>query len=281
MGSSPSIRSRWATSWARSGTLDIGDGLSINQANAAQTLLNGIYLKYPDLATQGAAQDAAFENAARRIFDALTAGRGNSVQALRALVRGVQEHRILLWSAHRSEQARIQSTGISGSMTDPRQPGRPQVGLYLTDMSQAKLDYYLRSETRVEATKCYDGDVQDLVMTTTLSSEVKQGAPLPTSIVGLGLRVPIGIIGLSVRMVAPTDGEIRSIEVDGKPAPVGRNAYHGRQMSRVTQQLQPGESTVIVTKFRSGRGSAGDPILSATPGAHPDDANRVGLSACV
>ena len=263
------------------GDLDIGDGLAINQTNAAQTLLNGIYLKYPDLATQGKFQDAAFENAARRIFDVLTGGQGNSVQALRALVRGVQENRILLWSAHRSEQERIHSTGISGSMTDRRQPDRPQVGLFLNDMSQAKLDFYLRSETRVEATKCYDGDTQDLVMTTTLSSDVKQGAPLPTSIVGLGIRIPIGVIGLSVRVMAPPGGEIRSIEVDGKPAAIGRNAYQGRQMGRITQRLQPGENTVIITKFRSARGTPGDPILRATPSAHPDDANRVGPSACI
>jgi hypothetical protein len=262
------------------GALDIGDGLTINQANAAQTLLNGIYLKYPDLATQAKAQDAAFENAARRIFNALTAGRGDSVRALRALVRGVQEDRILLWSAHRSEQARIRSTGISGPMTDRQQPDRPQVGLYLTDMSQAKLDFYLHSEVRVEATRCYDDGVQDLVMTTTLTSDVPQGVALPTSVTGFGSRSPIGVIGLSVRVMAPPGGEIRSIKIDGKAAPVGSTEYRGRQLSRFTRFLEPGENSVIVTEFRSGRGMPGAPMLKATPSAHPNDERVVGLSAC-
>ena len=53
------------------GSVDIGDGLRINQFTAASTLLNGIYLKY---AGDNEAQDAAFEHAARRSFDALVSG---------------------------------------------------------------------------------------------------------------------------------------------------------------------------------------------------------------
>lgn len=262
------------------GQVDIGDGMVINQANAAQTLLNGIYMRYPVLPDQAEAQDAAFERAARRTFNALTGGRGDSVGAVRALVRGVREDRIMLWSAHASERARIQSTGISGAMTDRGQLDRPQVGVYLTDTSQAKLDWYLRPETRVEATRCYSGDVQDLVLTTTLRSEVQQSTPLPVSIVGFGKRVPIGIIGLSVRIVAPPGGEIRSIEIDGKPAPVGAELYKGRRIARFTNLLSPGESTVIVSKVRSGRSMPGAPLLKATPSAHSDDENVLGPSAC-
>src|SRR5690349_21489179 len=65
------------------GPVSIGDGMVINQGNAAATLLHGIYIKYPN---QPARQDDAFELAARRSFDALTSGRGNSVIAIRGLV---------------------------------------------------------------------------------------------------------------------------------------------------------------------------------------------------
>lgn len=186
----------------------------------------------------------------------------------------------MLWSAHPSEQKRIESTGISGSMTDKRQAHRPQLGMYLTDFSQAKLDYYLHSETRVEATKCYAGGIQDLVMTTTLSSDVVQSTPLPVSIVGFAERVPVGNIGLSIRLLAPPGGKIRSVEIDGRPAPVGANAYRGRHLSRFTRILGPGESTVIVSKIRTGRSMDGDPLLRATPSVHTDDKNTVGPSAC-
>jgi hypothetical protein len=262
------------------GQINIGDGISINEGNAVRTLLNGIYLRYPRHPQDVEAQDEVFERAARRSFDALVGGRGSSVRALRGLVRGVQEGRILLWSAHRTEQARIESTGISGSMTDERQPDRPQVGVYLTDTSQAKLDFYLHSESRVEATKCYAGGVQDLTMTTTLRSDVPQATRLPISILGYGKRVPIGNMGLSVRIVAPPGGAIRSIAIDGKASPVGRNFYQKRQLNRFTRILAPGESTVVVTKFRSGPSMPGAPLLKATPSAHADDKNYVGPSAC-
>lgn len=262
------------------GQIDIGAGMSINQTNAAAILLNGIYLRYPRLPEDNEAQDDAFERSARRSFNALTGGRGDSVQALRALVRGVQENRILLWSAHRSEQARIKPIRISGSMTDERQGHRPQVGVYLTDTSQAKLDYYLHSETRVDARKCYAGDVQDVRVTTTLTSAVPQGSSLPPSVVGRGSRVPAGTIGLSVRIMAPPGGRIRAIEVDGRQAPVGGVLYRGRHLSQFPQVLGPGQTTVIVSEIRSGRSMPGDPLLKATPSAHPGDKNVVGPSAC-
>jgi hypothetical protein len=259
------------------GQVPIGGDMVINQANAVPTLLNGIYLRYTD---DPKAQDDAFKHAARRTFDALTGGRGNSVLAIRALVRGVQERRILLWSKHPAEQARIQSTGIAGSMTDRRELARPQLGLFLTDTTQGKMDYYLRSTTQVTATNCYADGVQDIRMSTTLSSEAPQSGPvLPDSVTGTGKTVGKGNIGLSVRVMAPPKGEIRAIRVDGHPSPVGATFYGGRQLKRIIRVLQPGESTVIVTRFRSGPGAAGDPLLRATPGVLPND-DIVGPTAC-
>jgi aspartate carbamoyltransferase catalytic subunit len=83
-----------------------------------------------------------------------------------------------------------------------------------------------------------------------------------------------------LRIVAPPGGRIRSIEIDGKPAPAGANRYQGRQMTRFTNLLSPGENMVIVTKFRTDRSMPGAPLLKATPSAHPDDENVLGPSAC-
>ena len=262
------------------GPLDVGDGLTINQTNAASTLLSAIYLKYPRIPEDAAAQDDAFERAARRSFDALTGGQGDSVTAVRALVRGVQERRVLLWSRHATEQKRIQSTGIAGSMTDMRQRQRPQVGVYLTDTSQAKLDFYLRMKTQVEAKECYAGGVQDIRMTTTISSDVPpRGAGLPVSVVGFGKRVPLGDMGLNVRIAAPPKGTIRSIIVDGRQVPVGAASYRGRQLSEVERIIAPGESTAIVTEIRTGPSMAGDPLLKSTPTVTASE-DLVGPSAC-
>jgi hypothetical protein len=241
------------------------------------TLLNWIYIRYPD---DPEAQDDAFELAARRSFNALTGGRGNSVEAIRALVRGVQERRILLWSRHDAEQSRIQSTGIAGAMTDRRQLARPQVGVFLTDTTQGKMDFYLRSATQVTPTKCYADGVQDIRVTTSLRSEAPAGGPpLPVSVTGFGKTVGAGNIGLSVRIMAPPKGEIRSMLVDGHRAPVGATYYGGRQVKRILRVLAPGVSTVIVTEIRTGPGTSGEPLLRSTPGVVANE-DVVGPSAC-
>ncbi|MFL6089447.1 MAG: DUF4012 domain-containing protein [Aeromicrobium sp.] len=259
------------------GQVDIGGGMFVNQSNAASTLMNGIYLRFPK---DPAAQDDAFERAARRSFDALTGGGGNSVQAIRALVRGVEERRLFLWSRHNAEQARIRSTGIAGDLTDDRALARPQIGVFLTDTTQAKMDYYLRSGTHVVATKCYGDGTQDLRLTTTIRSDAPQGAQLlPDSIVGLGNAIHRGQTGLNIRLVAPPKGSIQSVTVDGRRAPVGETTYRGRQLTRIDRILGPGESTLIVTQMRSGPRASGTPMLWSTPGVLPND-DVVSASAC-
>lgn len=259
------------------GPVDIGNKVTINQTNAATTLLNWIYIRYPDDAR---AQDDAFELAARRSFNALTSGRGDSVRAIRALVRGVQERRILLWSRDPAEQSRIQSSGIAGMMTDRQQLARPQIGVFLTDTTQGKMDFYLRSTTHVTPTRCYAEGVQDIRVTTSLRSEAPAGGPgLPISVTGSGKTVGLGNIGLSVRIMAPPNGEIRALRVDGHRAPVGATRYGGRHVKRIIRILPPGESTVIVSEIRTGPGSPGAPLLRATPGVLPSE-DVVGLSAC-
>lgn len=259
------------------GAVDIGDGLQINQFTAAPTLLNGIYLRYPKDTKR---QDDAFKHAARRTFDALTGGRGNSVLAIRALVRGVQERRIMLWSKHRKEQARIQSGGIAAPFTDLKQLARPQVGVFVTDAGSSKMSYYLRMGTRVQTTQCFLDGAQEMTITTTLRSEAPQGGrALPLYVTGRSRFVNRGDIALSVRVVAPLEGQILSMLVDGRRAPVGGLKYHGRPIARVARNIPPGESTVIVTQITSPEGTPGDPLLRTTPGVLENE-DSADASAC-
>ena len=77
------------------GPINVGDNVTINSRNAVQTLLNGVYLKYPKDPSK---QDDVFKAAARRIFNATVSGKGKSQTVIRALVQGVTERRLMLWS---------------------------------------------------------------------------------------------------------------------------------------------------------------------------------------
>lgn len=259
------------------GGIDIGGGLTVNQYTAAATLLNGIYLRYPG---DNEKQNAAFENAARRTFNALTSGRGNSVLAIQALVRGVQERRIYVWSRHPSEQKRILSGGIAGTFTDEHQLKRPQIGVYVTDDGSAKMSYYLRMGTRVRATGCYLRGIQDLTVTTTVSSDAPQtGRRLPRTITGPGILVPVGGLAINVRVVGPPGGQIVSQTVDGQQAPINAGRYQDRQITKVKRVLFAAESSVIITKIRTAANTTGDPLLRTTPGVLPNE-DDPGTSAC-
>jgi hypothetical protein len=257
------------------GPVDVGDGVTLNARNAVPSMLNGVYLKYP---TDPVKQDDVFENAARRIFNATVAGSGNSVTVIRALVRGVTERRLMLWSRHDDEQKRIETSGIAGAL-DIRS-GRPQVGVYVNDNGSTKMEYYLGMRTSVRSEQCFDGGSQELRTTTTLTSEAPGNASrLPPSIVGLGHFVRLGNMKLGVMIFGPRGGVIESMTVDGQPAPVSGTELYGRPVAKVPRELGPGQSSIISTTMKTSAASPGDPELRTTPGIRPNG-DSAGPSAC-
>jgi hypothetical protein len=257
------------------GPVSIGGGLTINQYNAASTLLHQIYVKYPN---EGKKQDDAFEFAARRSFDSLMSGRGNSVATIRGLVRGVRERRVLLWSRDASEQRRILTGGIAGALSMDR--ATPEVGSFVNDAGSWKMTYYLHTSAKLEARKCLDGNAQQLRLTTTLQSNGPQSVRrMSPSVVGHGEFVRPGDMRLHPLIVGPLGGQITALRVDGQRAPVGGNTYHGRPLTRVARVLPPGETTVIVVDMVTPRGSTGQPILRLTPAATPNEIS-VSPGAC-
>ena len=257
------------------GAVDVGDDITLTGDNAVATLLNGVYLKYP---TNSEKQDQVFENAARRIFNAVTSGRGSSQTVIRALVRAVSERRLFLWSRDGTEQKRILSGGISGALDTGN--GRPQVGVYVNDHGSSKMSYYLQMKTVLRSETCLDGDAQELRMTTTLSSNAPPNAgQLPPLLTGRGIYTKPGNIKLGVMIFGPRGGDITSMTVDGERAPIGGSTLDGRPVAKVPRVLPAGQSSVIVTEMRTAAASPEDPQLRTTPGILQND-DSAEPSAC-
>jgi len=258
------------------GSVDVGDGVTLTTQNAVAEMLNQVYLKYP---LDPLKHDDIFENAARRIFDATVAGTGNSVAVVRALVRGVSERRLMLWSRHDDEQKRLRTTAVSNRFESGS--GRPQVGVYVNNGGADKMTYYLGMGTTVRSEQCFDGFSQELRTTTTLVSNAPANArSLPVSIVGFGpLVVSPGNMKLGVMIAGPKGGTIESMTVDGQPAPLGSARYQGRPVVKVARELPPGQNSVILTTMRTPAATPGDPELRTTPGVRPN-ADSAGPSAC-
>ena len=259
------------------GPVDVGDGETITSRNAVATLLNGVYLKYP---TDVVKQDDVFENAARRIFDAtVDRARATRWPSIRALVRGVSERRIMLWSRTRRRAGADPARAPLRISRDRH--GRPQVGVFVNDGGAAKMAYYLTMGTRVRSEQCFDNDSQELRITTTLRHNAPANTPSSCrmSVTGFG----------DVRHTgshAASDDDHRTPRRhhrlhDGRRA---AGAERGRQVpgppvATVARQLPPGRSSVIVTTMRTAALSPGDPELRTTPGVLPN-ADAAGASAC-
>jgi len=257
------------------GPVDIGDGIRINAGNAASILMHQIYLRYPN---SNKRQDDAFKLAARRSFNALTSGRGNSVATIRGLVHGVRERRVLLWSRRPSEERRISTGGISGALSTER--SKPEVGVFVNDAGSWKMTYYLHLSTRLDHQRCFSDGSQSFRVTAELRSDAPQDARrLPIVVAGNGVYVRPGEMRLHPLIVGPLGGRIDTMQVDGKPAPIGADVYDRRPIARVDRVIAPGETSIIVANIVTGPKSAGQPSLRATPGAGPIDMT-VDADAC-
>lgn len=248
------------------GPVDVGDGLVINEHNAVPTLLSGIYLRYPD---DNERRDDVFELAARRTFDALVGGRGDSIRTIRGLIQGVQERRIMLWSRSLDEQRRIRRTGVAGALSVDRKA--PEVGFFVNDAGESKMEYYLRMSSTLETRGCYDNGAQALRLTTSLQSDAPQSGRLPESVAGLGHYTAPGEMRLHGLVVAPPGGRITSLSVDGIPAPIGAMYYRGRQVARFPRVLQPGATTVVMVGLTTAPGAKAPAVLRTTPGTFAND----------
>jgi hypothetical protein len=229
--------------------------------------LNGVYAKYP---LNPDKQDAVFSTAARKIFDATTSGRGNSQRVVRGLVRAVRNGHLMLWSRDAAEQRRIRDGGIADAVD--RAGGRaPKVGVYVSDAGASKMEYYLQMNTAVRTVKCFDNAGQELQVTTRLTSNAPPRASrLSPAIVGNGRFQPRGVMALQVLTMAPKDGRIIGLKVDGRPVAVSGGQLYGRRISSTVVFVPPGETVVLVSTLRTASNQDGDPVLDTTPGILPN-----------
>ena len=93
------------------GPVELNKDVVLDQNNVVGTLLNLVYanIKDPDL------QDDFFALANRRIFNTFKKGEGDASAVLSAIVRGVDENRIMFWASRKAEQKQLAPTPLSGA----------------------------------------------------------------------------------------------------------------------------------------------------------------------
>lgn len=234
-------------------------GEELRPDTAVRQLLFEPYARFEDPARQ----DLFFQAAASGILDALLQARGDQAELVRVLAESTSQRRLQFWSPDAAVQDRLDGFPVAGAL--PRSQERPEVGFYLDDATEAKIQFFSRHDAAITSRGCVDGR-QLVEARMTLESRVPEPVEaLPPYVTGNGSKAPRGESRMLLRMYAPEGGELTGLEVDGRSARVSQGEVDDRQVSQRTVQLEPGQRMEVVAQFTSGAGQSGDPRLQWTP----------------
>ncbi|MGN6161037.1 MAG: DUF4012 domain-containing protein [Marmoricola sp.] len=245
---------------AGTGPVTLKPNLVLDASNVVPFLMNQIYLYLG--ADQ---QNSMFSLAAHKTFDALVAGQGNQVNAIRGLVQAVLRHRVFAWSGDPALAKVIDAESLTGGF--PQNTGKtPQVGVYMNDAGGGKPEYYLQQASTVTATSCHNG-VQELRLQTSFRSTMPAKAvTFPYYVVGPGTFTPKGHILMQAYIAGPWRGTVDSLTIDGQAQTVTANQLGERQMALFPIDLKPGQLISVTATMHTGPGQTGDGKLTWTPG---------------
>jgi hypothetical protein len=169
---------------------------------------------------------------------------------LAGLIRAAAERRLLVWSGHDAEQARIRGTVLDGALPE-RDGSSPTVGVFLNDGTGAKLSYYLRQSAEVSAGDCLADGRRMLKLTVTLRSAAPARG-LSRDVLGIGLGGRPYTIRTNLMVFSPSGGGVGEATVDGHPVSVGSGIDHRRSVAVLTVYLPPGASKTIAFSLFTG-----------------------------
>lgn len=241
------------------GPVDLPTGDQLTSTNAVDTLLSGVYARYPIPAQQ----DAFFSAAAAAVFTRVAHGGFAPTAMISALANAGTERRILLWSAHPEEQKLIEQTALAGTL--PAGPA-PTYGVYLNDATGAKMGYYLRLHVASGQAVCRkDGRPNSrVIVTLTNTAPADSGTQLSDYVTGGGsYGVPDGDVKTNVAVYAPTGSIFLGATRDKTALPLQSASDSGHAVAQFPVLLKPGESASVTLEFLGAR-SAGPAVRALT-----------------
>ena len=256
------------------------EGRTLNALTIVTEVEHFAYLRYDDQITQ----DGFFNAVAKTSFDVFANGQGDPVDLVQGLIRGVNEHRILMHLFAPEDQAEIAGTTIAGEVDDTASDA-PEVGVYLNDGTGAKMSFFLDHEVQVTSVSCQDGRQKlagRLRVTSDTPPDVRE---LPETVTGFtdgfADSVQAGDQLVVADIYAPVGGTIRDLAFNGEALPNPAIDHHrGRDVVSVGLPLDPGQTRVVTWSMLTGPDQPGPTEVSVTPGARPENESSVAPTTC-
>ena len=246
---------------AVTGGVTLPDGNVMDGTNTAQFLLSDVYAQQ-DVSDQ----DEYFNMAASMAFEHIMQNANDPKAFISAISESITNGHLLLWSANEDEQTLLEGTAISGKLiTDASQP---QAGVYFSDVTQSKMDWYLKREVSTEYQKEAANGAKQYTVRIKLTNMVtpEQVATLPQYVIGdLPDGITAGQIKTATFVYAPAGGRLVDwIMSDGSEFD-GITVHEGLTLGVKTITLNPGESYEIVCHVQSAPGVTTPMTLRQTP----------------
>ncbi|WP_324012296.1 DUF4012 domain-containing protein [Microbacterium sp. JZ37] len=239
------------------GPVNLPTGDQINSENAADALLNRVYFKYPD----NASQDAYFAAAAGGVFEKITSGSADIVKLAQALGRAGSEGRIYFSSTDPIEARAVQGTTLSTPLPADNED-ETALAVFVNDTTEGKLDYYANMSVEASSNVCQPEEAPTFTTKATYNYTLQPGevADLPKYI-STGKFYDRGVKATDMVFYGPVGGTYVSAKVDGQDyVPVAGTMDEGRPAVRVLIENQPATSHTIEVTFAGAEGQEYGPL---------------------
>lgn len=245
------------------GPVDLPDGSQLTAENAVQTLLSDVYARYPDRKDQ----DLFFAAVSGAVFDGMTARAPKPAALVDALSASGAENRLHVWSAHESEQQLIAQTSLAG-IPPATDEDAVYTGVYLEDLTRAKMDYYLDTKVELRDARCTkDGAEYVVAVTLTSTAPADAATSLPDYVTAGGrfgtapgnIATRVVVHGpLGAALLGASDGTDLAVKAVTDPT--------GRLYAQTDVTLEPGQTSELVFTVLAPKVGEVPPMLVTTPG---------------
>lgn len=243
----------------------IDEPVTLTAENAVPLLLNEAYIRF----ASGYEQDAFFAAAARSVFTALTSGTAEPKALLDALLKAVDENRLLYAPASEAEAKLVAESKLSGRLPSTNE-STTVVGVYVNDRTQSKMDYYMQLDVKAASTQCTAPDSPAFTTTATLTNTIgaDQAAKLPKAIHTTRF-FPRGHVATDLVFYGPVGSTLKSVTIDGKAVKASSLQHLGRSAVKVPVHNPPGQKHTVVAEFTGAAGEYGPLEVRHTPMVRP------------
>lgn len=245
---------------AVTGGMTMPDGSVLDGTNTARTLLNTVYAKMAPEET-----DKYFSMAAQAAFDHITQNTGNPKAYVEALSKSVDQGHLLLWSAHEDEQNLIAESKISGRLIT--EGAKPQVGVYISDETQSKMDWYLHREVTTEFQKVAANGANQYTVHIKLKNlmTAEELETAPNYVTGGTDGTEPGDIRTALFLYAPANGRLVDWKFQNSDDYQGVTVHDGLTLAVAKIALKPGKEHDITLHVQSAQNTKEPLTLRQTP----------------